>query len=87
MEHNIRKILGAGLGAAALLVPASSAGAASCVNGVYRAGCAGPNGAVAVHKPYTAPPRAMVATSPHAVVVTRPPVAHCYYMNGRRVCS
>jgi hypothetical protein len=25
--------------------------AASCVNGVYRAGCAGPNGAAVVHKP------------------------------------
>lgn len=24
--------------------------AASCVNGVYRAGCAGPNGAAVVHK-------------------------------------
>ena len=26
--------------------------AAACVNGVYRAGCAGPNGAVGVRKPY-----------------------------------
>src|SRR5580704_4255334 len=26
--------------------------AAACVNGVYRAGCVGPNGAVGVHKAY-----------------------------------
>src|SRR3954454_19725202 len=26
--------------------------AAACVNGVYRAGCVGPNGAVGVRKPY-----------------------------------
>ena len=33
--------------------------AAACANGVYRAGCVGPNGAAAVHK---APP-----TRPHTV--------------------
>ena len=33
--------------------------AASCVNGVYRAGCVGPNGAAVVHKA----PR----TKPHSV--------------------
>ena len=32
------------------LIP-TDAKAAACVNGVYRAGCAGPNGAVAVRKP------------------------------------
>ena len=32
--------------------------AVTCVNGAYRAGCAGPHGAVAVHKaPYRAPYR------------------------------
>jgi hypothetical protein len=34
-----------------LLVPASGF-AASCANGVYRAGCVGPNGAAVVRKPY-----------------------------------
>lgn len=37
------------VGMMALLPPDASAGA--CVKGVYRAGCAGPNGAVAVKKP------------------------------------
>jgi hypothetical protein len=37
------------LGALAL---AQQAHAAACVNGVYRAGCVGPNGAAVVHKPY-----------------------------------
>jgi hypothetical protein len=32
------------------------AGAAVCANGVYAAGCAGPNGAVAVKKPGYYPP-------------------------------
>ena len=36
---------------------ASPASAVTCANGVYRAGCAGPNGAVVVHKPYVAAPR------------------------------
>ena len=44
------------LGAFAL---AQQADAASCVNGVYRAGCAGPNGAAVVRK--APPPR------PHSV--------------------
>lgn len=34
------------------------ASAAACANGVYRAGCAGPNGAAVVRKPYVAPPPA-----------------------------
>jgi hypothetical protein len=40
------------------LVGSSQLHAASCVNGVYRAGCAGPNGAAVVHKgtTYRAPP-------------------------------
>ena len=35
-----------------LLAFAPSARAAVCANGVYRAGCAGPNGAAVVRKPY-----------------------------------
>src|SRR3978361_208034 len=40
------------VGAVALVAPAT---AAVCASGVYRAGCAGPNGAVVVRKP--PPPR------------------------------
>lgn len=39
---------------AGLVIPIS-AHAAGCVNGVYRAGCAGPNGAAVVRKPYHPP--------------------------------
>jgi hypothetical protein len=34
------------------LMLAQPSHAATCVNGVYRAGCVGPNGAVGVRKPY-----------------------------------
>ncbi len=37
-----------------LLAHAPTASAAACANGVYRAGCVGPNGAVGVHKGYYA---------------------------------
>jgi hypothetical protein len=35
-----------------LAVQVSEANAVVCARGVYRAGCAGPNGAVGVHRPY-----------------------------------
>ena len=34
------------------LALAQQAHAAACVNGIYRAGCVGPNGAAVIHKPY-----------------------------------
>src|SRR6201984_3548180 len=37
------------------LMLAQSSHAAACVNGVYRAGCVGPNGAVGGHKGYPHP--------------------------------
>ena len=37
--------------AASTTIPSSPASAAVCANGVYRAGCAGPRGAVVVRKP------------------------------------
>ncbi len=40
------------------LIFASSAGAVTCANGVYRAGCTGPNGTAVVRKPYAAHPPA-----------------------------
>jgi hypothetical protein len=39
-----------GLCAGVLAVGAGVSNAAVCANGVYRAGCAGPNGAAVVHK-------------------------------------
>lgn len=38
-----------------LLLSLSAAHAAVCADGVYRAGCAGPNGGAVVHKPVPAP--------------------------------
>ena len=35
-----------------LAVQVSEANAVVCARGVYRAGCAGPHGAVGVHRPY-----------------------------------
>jgi hypothetical protein len=61
--------LGAALLVAALPVEAN---AVVCAKGVYRAGCAGPHGAVVAHRP---------------VVTHRPVVApRCYYRAGVRVC-
>lgn len=49
---------------------ASEANAIVCARGVYRAGCAGPNGAVVARRPVVAP-------------VVRP---RCAIVNGVRVC-
>ncbi len=83
----------------ALAFQAEQAGAAACANGVYRAGCAGPNGAVVATKPHAAPrgvhcangayhagcvgPNGAVATSKGPV--TRGP-GGCYWRNGAHVC-
>lgn len=73
-----------GLAAASLLfgglwlLPMQSAQSAGCVNGAYRAGCAGPNGAVGVRKapvyrsPYYRHPAAVVPYRPPVVVAPRP---------------
>ena len=42
-----------------------AAGAAVCANGVYSAGCAGPNGAVAVKKPGYYPPPGYHPVTPY----------------------
>ena len=48
--------------------------AITCANGVYRAGCAGPNGAAAVRKPpYAARPPVYYA--PRRYYAPRPPVS------------
>jgi hypothetical protein len=67
MKATLYAALGAVLLLAALPVEAN---AVVCAKGVYRAGCAGPHGAV-------------VATRP---VVARPVAARCVYRAGVRVC-
>ncbi len=53
----IRFILGASAALGLLSAMPSGAGAVTCANGVYRAGCVGPNGAAAVRKqPVVRPP-------------------------------
>ena len=53
----IRTILAATVALGLLSAMPLSAGAATCANGVYRAECAGPNGAAVVHKqPVVHPP-------------------------------
>ena len=71
------KLIFNSLAAAVLLLAAvADANAVVCANGVARAGCAGPNGAVAVRKP--------VAVAPKPVVVA--PAPRCAMVNGVRVC-
>jgi len=53
----------------------AEANAAVCARGVYRAGCAGPRGAVVTTRPY----------GYHGAAVVRP-VPHCYWRAGVRVC-
>jgi hypothetical protein len=55
-----------------LVAQISEANAVTCARGVYRAGCAGPHGAVVTHRPYGA-------------AVVRP-VPRCYWRAGVRVC-
>ncbi|HSZ89247.1 MAG TPA: hypothetical protein VK822_07705 [Acetobacteraceae bacterium] len=53
----VRTILAATATLALLSVMPPAAGAVTCANGVYRAGCAGPNGAAVVKKqPVVRPP-------------------------------
>jgi hypothetical protein len=70
-----------------LLASVSVAHAVTCAKGVYRAGCAGPNGAVVTNRPATVPPRggAVVVAPPRggAVVI---PAPQCAWVNGRKVC-
>ena len=53
-----------------MTVQSSTASAAVCANGVYRAGCAGPRGAVVVRKP--------VARACRTVWVNGVAVRRCY---------
>ena len=64
---------------------ASPAGAVTCANGVYRAGCAGPNGAVVTRKPYAAHPPAYYGTRPPVSCANGPYRAGCVSPNGAAV--
>jgi hypothetical protein len=71
---------------ASLLV--SPASAATCANGVYRAGCAGPNGAAVARKPptyYHAPPAYYHAPAPRASCAKGAYRAGCVGPNGAAV--
>jgi hypothetical protein len=63
--------------AATITIATTDANAVVCAAGVVRAGCAGPNGAVAVRRPVVAP-------------VVRPvvvaPAVGCRIVDGVRVC-
>jgi hypothetical protein len=71
-----------------MMAAVTDANAVTCANGVYRAGCAGPNGAVVARKPVAvvapAPRAVVVAPAPRAVVVA--PAPGCHFVNGVRVC-
>jgi hypothetical protein len=51
MKHEMKPVLLAVMVALGTFALARQSHAASCANGVYRAGCVGPNGATVVHKP------------------------------------
>jgi hypothetical protein len=59
----------------------AEANAVVCARGVYRAGCAGPHGAVVARRPYG-------YYHGGAAVVRRPGYGvRCYYRYGRRICT
>jgi hypothetical protein len=62
-----------------MMLPFVDAHAVACARGVYRAGCAGPNGAVVRRNPVVVAPRAVVVPPP------RYPVG-CRWVNGVRIC-
>ncbi len=68
-----------------LLFSISTAHAVTCAQGVYRAGCAGPNGAV-TRPAAVPPPRAVVVAPPRGGAVVVKPAPNCAWVNGRKVC-
>ena len=61
-----------------MIAVVSDANAVTCAKGVYRAGCAGRNGAAVVRRP--------VAVAPRRVVVAPVNRRRCAWVNGRKVC-
>jgi len=73
----MKTIASALLVAGLLIGTVAEANAVVCARGVYRAGCAGPHGAVTTHRGY----------GYHGAAVVRPAYgAHCYWRAGVRVC-
>ena len=69
-----------------LLSGVSDALAVTCAQGVYRKGCAGPNGAVVAPKaPVVVAPAKPVVVVPRAPVVVAP-ANPCRIVNGVRIC-
>lgn len=66
----MKKIASALLVAGLLIGSVADANAVVCAKGVYRAGCAGPHGAVVTHRGYATPHYGR----------------HCYWRAGVRVC-
>jgi hypothetical protein len=77
MKKSVSALLALGL----LAGTVAEADAAVCGAGPYRAGCAGPRGAVVTHRgPY--------GYHYGTTVVRRPGYGvHCYYRYGRRICT
>ena len=76
------KTIGVTFLALALLAGAATeANAVVCARGVYRAGCAGPRGAVVTPRPYGG---AVVRPAYGAAVVR--PAPYCYWRAGVRIC-
>ena len=75
------KALVAGLLAVGLLAGSvAEANAVVCARGVYRAGCAGPHGAVVGHRPYG------YGYGYHGGAAVVRPAPYCYWRNGVRIC-
>lgn len=85
MKSSLKLLVACLLAAGAL----ADANAVTCAKGVYRAGCAGPNGAAVVRKPVAAPAAVVVAPRPVAVAprpVVVAPAPRCSWVNGVKVC-
>ena len=79
------KTIGVTFLALALLAGAATeANAVVCARGVYRAGCAGPRGAVVTPRPYGYG-GAVVRPAPYGAAVVRP-APYCYWRAGVRIC-
>ena len=64
MKQQMKRFLLAAVVAAGALALGQQAQAVTCANGVYRAGCAGPNGAAVVRK-HPVKPRVSCANGPY----------------------
>jgi len=66
MKHPIKYVVLAAMVTIGALTLALQSHGAACANGVYRAGCVGPNGAAVVRKPaYRAKPAVSCANGPY----------------------